>query len=189
MGSADVRAYSRNKRGVAGSLIWINFDRHALLNVFRKARGRFLASKDEIRPQFRTDETAALDQTAIFSSALTRTSGGGAGATIDQLDNMKGVNRTRSLHPDGPPRTPGCGGLETRHGCGGGPGGPFIRTDRNQLPGGDLKTGAGGPSVLYIGPENRSGRTQNRGRRFYPRGRGNIVFPDHLWDLRHRFSP
>jgi hypothetical protein len=48
MGSADPRAYSRNKRGIAGSLIWINFDRHALLQVFRKARGRFLANKDDI---------------------------------------------------------------------------------------------------------------------------------------------
>jgi hypothetical protein len=33
MGSPDARAYSRNKRGIAGSLIWINFDRHALLNL------------------------------------------------------------------------------------------------------------------------------------------------------------
>ncbi len=88
MGSADVRAFSRNKRGVAGSLIWINFDRHALLNVFRKARGRFLANKDDIRPQFRTDETAMLDQTAIFSSALTRTAGGPVSNTIDNLDNL-----------------------------------------------------------------------------------------------------
>jgi hypothetical protein len=39
MGSADVRAYSRNKRGSAGSLIWINFDRHALLNVFKNREG------------------------------------------------------------------------------------------------------------------------------------------------------
>ena len=31
MGSPDARAYSRNKRGIAGSLIWINFDRHSLL--------------------------------------------------------------------------------------------------------------------------------------------------------------
>lgn len=30
MGSPDPRAFSRNKRGVAGSLVWINFDRHAL---------------------------------------------------------------------------------------------------------------------------------------------------------------
>ncbi len=33
MGTPDVRAFSRSKRGVAGSLVWINFDRHALLNV------------------------------------------------------------------------------------------------------------------------------------------------------------
>src|SRR6185369_9541910 len=88
MGSPDVRAYSRNKRGVAGSLIWINFDRHALLSVFHKARGRFLANKDDIRPQFRMDSQSALDQTAIFNSALVRTSGLGVGSTIDQLDNL-----------------------------------------------------------------------------------------------------
>jgi hypothetical protein len=39
MGSADPRSYSRNKRGIAGNLIWINFDRHALLNLFHKAAG------------------------------------------------------------------------------------------------------------------------------------------------------
>jgi hypothetical protein len=41
MGSADPRYYSRNKRGIAGSIIWINFDRHALLALFNKARGKF----------------------------------------------------------------------------------------------------------------------------------------------------
>jgi hypothetical protein len=39
MGSPDPRSFSRNKRGCAGSLIWISFDRHALLNLFRRARG------------------------------------------------------------------------------------------------------------------------------------------------------
>jgi hypothetical protein len=113
MGSPDVRAYSRNKRGVAGSLIWINFDRHALLNVFHKARGKFLANKDDIRPQFRMGEQAALDQTAIFNSALTRTAGGAVANTIDQLDNLslsealrlQGVDAahgTRSAYPAGP---------------------------------------------------------------------------------------
>ena len=33
-------------------------------------------------------EQAALDQTAIFNSALTRTSGRGVGSTIDQLDDL-----------------------------------------------------------------------------------------------------
>ena len=69
MGSADVRAYSRNKRGIAGSLIWINFDRHALLNVFRKARGKFVADKDEIRPQF---QESTIDASAIFTSSVVR---------------------------------------------------------------------------------------------------------------------
>jgi hypothetical protein len=52
MGSPDARAYSRNKRGIAGSLIWINFDRHALLNLIQSCAGTFVADIDEIRPQY-----------------------------------------------------------------------------------------------------------------------------------------
>lgn len=88
MGSPDVRAFSRNKRGVAGSLIWINFDRHALLNVFRKAMGRFVANKDDIRPQFRPDTEEFQDQAAIFNSQLVRSVGPDVSGTIDQLDNI-----------------------------------------------------------------------------------------------------
>lgn len=88
MGSADVRAFSRNKRGVAGSLIWINFDRHALLNVFRKAMGRFVANVDDVQPQFQPDINGFLNQTAIFNSQLVRTVGPDVSATIDQLDNI-----------------------------------------------------------------------------------------------------
>jgi hypothetical protein len=32
MGSADARSFSRGKRGIAGSLIFIVFDRHAILS-------------------------------------------------------------------------------------------------------------------------------------------------------------
>lgn len=88
MGSPDPRSYSRNKRGIAGSLIWINFDRHALLNLIAKSAGRFVANVDDIRPQFRTDQSQALSQTAIFMSQLTRDVGLPVGATIDQLDNV-----------------------------------------------------------------------------------------------------
>ena len=42
MGSADVRSFSRNKRGIAGSLVWVNFDRHALLNPVYKLGGSLL---------------------------------------------------------------------------------------------------------------------------------------------------
>ena len=89
MGSADPRSYSRNKRGIAGSLIWINFDRHALLDLFAKAQGRFLANIDDIRPQFRADSQNVLDQTAIFNSALVRSTNSLTVAdTIDNLDNI-----------------------------------------------------------------------------------------------------
>lgn len=83
MGSPDVRAYSRNKRGIAGSLIWVNFDRHALLNLFWNAGATFLADADEIRPQYQNGK----DTGAVFASSLTRDLGPAIGDTIDQLDN------------------------------------------------------------------------------------------------------
>jgi hypothetical protein len=78
----------RNKRGVAGSLIWINFDRHALLDVFRKAAGQFIANVDDIRPNFAIKNASGkVAPSAIFSSNLTRPSGQAVSATIDELDN------------------------------------------------------------------------------------------------------
>jgi hypothetical protein len=85
MGSADPRAYSRNKRGIAGSLIWINFDRHALLSLFHKALGKFVADVDEIRPQYQDSE---VNSSAVFASSLTRSIGPSVGSIIDQIDNM-----------------------------------------------------------------------------------------------------
>ena len=35
MGEPDPRAFSRGKRGIAGSLIFIQFDKHALLEHFK----------------------------------------------------------------------------------------------------------------------------------------------------------
>jgi hypothetical protein len=85
MGSADPRAYSRNKRGIAGNLIWINFDRHALLNLFHKAKGRYVADVDEIRPQF---SLAASEANAPFASSSV-------------LNNGLSIGDTRSLRPAG----------------------------------------------------------------------------------------
>ncbi len=62
MGSPDPRAYSRAKRGVAGSLIWINFDRHALLNLVRQEGGQFVANVDDIRPEFQLDSNGFIGQ-------------------------------------------------------------------------------------------------------------------------------
>jgi hypothetical protein len=86
MGSPDARAYSRNKRGIAGSLIWINFDRHALLNLIQQCAGTFVADVDEIRPQY----TQVNDGGSIFQSSIARGAGSNlaVGATINQFDNQ-----------------------------------------------------------------------------------------------------
>ncbi len=85
MGSPDPRSYSRNKRGIAGSLIWINFDRHALVNVFRKARGTFIANIDDIRPQYHTGQEEFQSQQAVFQTTMRRDVAIPVGSTIDQV--------------------------------------------------------------------------------------------------------
>ena len=78
--------HQRLKRGIAGGLVWINFDRHALMNLFNKARGKFVADVDEIRPQYQDSNLS--DGAAIFNSSLVRSVGPSIGATIDQLDAL-----------------------------------------------------------------------------------------------------
>lgn len=85
MGSPDPRAYSRNKRGIGGSLVWVNFDRHSLLALVRKAQGKFVADVDEIRPQY---QDSTVDGSAVFQSSLVRDFGPSIGSTIDALDNL-----------------------------------------------------------------------------------------------------
>ena len=87
-GSPDPGSFSRNKRGIAGSLIWTNFDRHALLGLVRELGGQFVANVDDLRPQFMTDSNAYLSQTAIYQNTLVRPSGQDSGATIDQFSGQ-----------------------------------------------------------------------------------------------------
>jgi hypothetical protein len=82
MGSPDARAYSRNKRGIAGSLIWINFDRHALLNLIQQCAGTFVADVDEIRPQYSNVSQGGQ----VFQSSVVRSAGPSIGSTINSLD-------------------------------------------------------------------------------------------------------
>lgn len=87
-GSPDPRAYSRNKRGIAGSLVWVNFDRHALLSIIAKAKGTFVANKDEVMPQFQMETDNYINGMQVYNTQL-----GTVGnvlpvsATINQYDN------------------------------------------------------------------------------------------------------
>ena len=56
MGSADPRSFSRGKRGIAGTLIFVVFDRHVILSVlggYAPNGGlKFQSDIDDIRPDF-----------------------------------------------------------------------------------------------------------------------------------------
>jgi hypothetical protein len=56
------------------------------MNLFNKARGKFVADVDEIRPQYQDSNLS--DGSAIFNSSLVRSVGPSIGATIDQLDAL-----------------------------------------------------------------------------------------------------
>jgi len=53
LGEANPRAFSRGKRGIAGSLIFIQFDKHAILETFsgESGLGKFVKKTYEISPE------------------------------------------------------------------------------------------------------------------------------------------
>ena len=68
MGSADPRSFSRGKRGIAGSMVFLVFDRSALLNTLQES-AYYIANRYEV-PQ-----------------TLRGNSDGDIGGTITQIDN------------------------------------------------------------------------------------------------------
>ena len=86
MGRADPRAFSRGKRGIAGSLIFIMFDRNAMLYEIAKIGGtdteavKFSADDNEQGPSWATsiDSAGADDSIAGATSALSTSLAGSA---------------------------------------------------------------------------------------------------------------
>jgi hypothetical protein len=64
MGSADPRSFSRGKRGIAGTLIFVVFDRHVILSAlggYREDGGlMFQSDIDDIRPDFRDISSGSI---------------------------------------------------------------------------------------------------------------------------------
>jgi hypothetical protein len=81
LGDPNPRAFSRGKRGIAGSMIFIMFDTHALLDAFadagREDLAKFVSDKNEINPvqfeasgatQFEIDPLAGDSVDSYWSS-------------------------------------------------------------------------------------------------------------------------
>lgn len=87
MGSADPRSYSRGKRGIAGTLIFIMFDRHTLLGTlggYSPDGGLlFQSDVDDVKPEFST--------AGSFTPAL---AGTGQESELSAVDSDQALSKT-----------------------------------------------------------------------------------------------
>jgi len=67
MGSPNPRSFARGKRGIAGSLIFIQFDRDAVVDALQDLK--FQGDKDEIRVDRSSDAASTSMQWALGSSS------------------------------------------------------------------------------------------------------------------------
>jgi hypothetical protein len=96
MGSADVRSFSRGKRGIAGTLIFVVFDRHVMLSSlggYAEKQGlQFQSDLDDIRPEFQNSDSGS------FAAILESPSGIGANAVVqDQESPLQSVGSDQKL--------------------------------------------------------------------------------------------
>jgi len=93
MGSSDPRSFSRGKRGIAGTLVFIVFVCHVLLSTlggYSTDGGlKFQSDIDDIRPEFRdqTEVGGTVGSAGGLSSVLQGTSGTSAADTIDNQES------------------------------------------------------------------------------------------------------
>lgn len=84
LGSADPRAFSRGKRAIAGSMVFIQFDADPLLAEFDF--GSFLADIDELRPDYNASEPIPVDVTTVSPVGTTSVNYPGAAAQSQESD-------------------------------------------------------------------------------------------------------
>lgn len=92
MGSPDPRSFSRGKRGIAGTLVFIVFDRHVLLSQLGgySADGglKFQSDIDDIRPEFR--DPVQIGDTIGTAGGLAASLSSSSGVTAaDTVNNQE----------------------------------------------------------------------------------------------------
>jgi hypothetical protein len=108
MGSADPRSFSRGKRGIAGTLIFVIFDRHALLGVMGAMRKSpldasrlFWADKTEILPVGANEQNIPTTSETSTAGAIERLgSGGTVGDTVQGVAELTSELISTNLFDD-----------------------------------------------------------------------------------------
>ena len=100
MGSADARSYSRGKRGISGSLVFVTFDRDALMEEMKKDD----SGKAPARMQYQTFQANAGSlENQILSGLRSRAADGqstyGISTWDDQMTNL-GYGPSGDFNPD-----------------------------------------------------------------------------------------
>lgn len=89
LGSASPRSFSRGKRGIAGSTIFIQFDRDPITNALGEVR--FQADSDELRPDSESPGNDSLNFSLRSASGVTPATpiGGGiaSSASLEQQES------------------------------------------------------------------------------------------------------
>jgi len=104
MGSADPRSFSRGKRGIAGTLIFLMFDRHALLSLFGVDSASpllFMADKDDFKPASANRSTSNAQETPL-STVGTPDVGAGAFSTEGNFESDLGSSLDSDQEPAAP---------------------------------------------------------------------------------------
>lgn len=87
MGSADPRAFARGKRGIAGSLVFIQFDSEPLIEEMSNLK--FLSDIDDLRPQYEAGQDKPLTDPSVATPAVAGAGSinvAGAGAIDQETD-------------------------------------------------------------------------------------------------------
>lgn len=90
MGSANPRSFSRGKRGIAGSLIFLVFDRSAILDTLGgQESSKYVANAYEVRPEYEPKKITTNNTAQQISPNTVGTPTGGGGIGLNEIGASK----------------------------------------------------------------------------------------------------
>ena len=100
MGSPDPRAFARGKRGIAGSLVFIQFDTEPLIEEMSNLK--FLSDTDDLRPEYKAGQDKGLTNPEQPTPAVSASGVNSPGTKVQHQESDLGAN----VFTDQAPATP-----------------------------------------------------------------------------------